>query len=268
MDHVGAVLGPLVAIGILYAFLGPGLWQGGTESPGASEMAALRWLFAMALVPGLAAIVTLVAKVREVAPPQARQAGGVRGKLPRRFYGYVSIVTLFALGNSSDMFLILYARTRFGLSLLGLVSLWVVLHLSKIAFSLPGGALSDRVGRRPLIVGAWVVYAFVYLGLALASAQWQFWALFVLYGAYYGLCEGAEKALVADFVPADCRATAFGLYHGAIGMAALPASLMFGLFWKAIGPAWAFGIGAGIAGLAAVSMLVLLSAVPPVARRG
>jgi MFS family permease len=267
MDHVGAVLGPLAAVGILYAFLGRGLWQGGTETPGPAEMSALRWLFAVALVPGLAALVTLLAKVREVAPPRAPRADGARGKLPGRFYGYVAIVTLFALGNSSDMFLILYARTRFGLSLLALVGLWVMLHLSKIAFSLPGGALSDRLGRRPLIVSAWAVYALVYLGLALASAQWQFWALFALYGAYYGLCEGAEKALVADFVPADRRATAFGLYHGAIGIAALPASLLFGVFWKAIGPAWAFGMGAAVAGLAAVSMLVLLSTLPPAPRR-
>ena len=104
-----------------------------------------------------------------------------------------------------------------------------------------------------------MVYALVYLGMAVAEAQWQFWALFVLYGAYYGMCEGAEKALVADFVPSENRATAFGIYHGAIGIAALPASLLFGVFWQQIGPAWAFGMGAAFAGLAAVLMMLILS---------
>ena len=88
-----------------------------------------------------------------------------------------------------------------------------------------------------MIVVGWLVYALVYLGMALATAVWQFWALFILYGVYYGLCEGAEKALVADFVPSAQRGTAFGLYHGAIGLAALPASLLFGIFWTAMGPA-------------------------------
>jgi MFS family permease len=132
-----------------------------------------------------------------------------------------------------------------------------------VTFSVPGGVLSDRLGRRPLIVAGWAVYAAVYLGLAAVGQAWQFWALVAAYGVYYGLTEGVEKALVADFVPADRRGTAYGIYHAAVGLSALPASLMFGVFWKAIGPAVAFGIGAGLAAAAAVLLIVLLSASRP-----
>lgn len=264
MDHTGAVLGPLVSIGLLYALLGYARWGragGGLDVP-PEEMRALRILFALALVPGLAAMVALVVGVREIAPRRApgegRPAGAWR-QLPRPFYAYVGIVALFALGNSSDLFLLLYGWGRFGLSLVQVVILWIVLHVAKIVFSLPGGVLSDRLGRRPLILAGWAVYALVYLGFALVEAPWQFWTLFVAYGIYHGLTEGVEKALVADFIPSERRATAFGLYHGAIGLAALPASLLFGVFWATIGPRVAFSIGACLAALAAVLLGVLLA---------
>ena len=270
MDNFGAVLGSVVVIVALYAFLGYARWgpaatagqAAGTVPP--EEMRALRILFALALIPGLAAMAALIFRVRDIAPKaaasHAEHKHGVWRRLPGKFYAFVGIVTLFALGNSSDMFLLLYGWQMFGLGLVEVVLLWIVLHLSKVAFNVPGGVLSDRIGRRPLIVGGWLVYAGVYLGMAFVSAAWQFWALFVLYGVYYGMTEGAEKALVADFIPSAYRGTAFGLYHGAIGIAALPASLIFGVFWAVIGPRIAFGIGAALAGLASVLLIVLLSA--------
>jgi len=135
------------------------------------------------------------------------------------------------------------------------MALWVALHLSKIAFSFPGGILSDRLGRRGVIVAGWAVYALVYLGMARAATAWQYGALFVAYGFYYGMTEGAEKALVADFVPSERRGTAYGLYHGAVGLAALPASVLFGWIWKSAGAPAAFEFGAALAGLAAVLMV-------------
>jgi MFS family permease len=268
MDNAGAILGPLVAVAILYAFLGGRLFEhtgwfgkaGGQT--GAQTIHALRWLFGIALVPGLAAMAVLVGKVREMAPPPADDpSGGAKGwrDLPRGFWAFVGIVVLFALGNSSDLFIVLYGWERFQLSVVDLIGLWIALHLSKVAFSFPGGALSDRLGRRPLIVAGWAVYALVYLGLAVVGQTWQFWALAVAYGVYYGLTEGVEKALVADFVPPQQRGTAFGIYHGAVGLAALPASLMFGVFWLRIGPVVAFGVGAALAGAAAILLTVLLS---------
>ncbi|MDY6914427.1 MAG: MFS transporter [Planctomycetota bacterium] len=264
MDHTGAVLGPLAAVGILYVFLGELLWCGSTADPAAREMSALRWLFWIALLPGLAAMAVLI-RVREIRPrPQSDRTHphdrfNTPKRLPRRFYAFVGIATIFALGNSSDLFLVFYGKVRFGLGLGQLIGLWVALHVSKIVFSLPGGILSDRLGRRPIIIAGWAVYALVYLGMATASQPQQFWALIVIYGLYYGMTEGAAKALVADCVPGESRGTAYGLYHGAVGIAALPASLMFGVFWRFIGPQWAFGIGAALAA-AAVGLMVLLSA--------
>jgi len=260
MDHTGAILGPVVAVGILYAFLGYGLWRGTKEGATAEEMSALKWLFALAVLPGIAAMVSLVGRVKEIAPKAAaKDPAAPRAKLPRRFYAFVGVVTLFALGNSSDLFIVFYGRTQFGLSLPGLIGLWVALHVSKAVFSFPGGFLSDKLGRRPVIIAGWLVYALVYFGMAFVAEQWQFWALIAVYGFYYGMTEGAEKALVADFVPSELRGTAYGVYHGAVGLAALPASLVFGVVWERIGPAAAFSIGAYLAGGAALLLLLLLS---------
>lgn len=274
MDHTGAVLGPLAVIGLLYALLGYAKWGKpyAQDAISGEEMHAMRVLFAVALVPGIAAMVALIFRVREIAPKHAAApAAGpdpananVWKDLPGRFYGFVGIVTLFTLGNSSDMFLLLYAWTLFDMGLIPVVILWIVLHLSKIVFSIPGGMLSDRVGRWPVLIAGWAVYALVYLGFAFVNhgALWQFWALLAAYGVYYGLTEGVEKSLVADFAPSAHRGTAFGLYHSAVGIAALPASLLFGVFWEQLGPRVAFGIGAGLAGAAAVLLAILFTAAP------
>jgi MFS family permease len=271
LDHAGAVLGSMASLGILMAMLGYGLWRSSAAKPTGEEMTAMRWLFGIALGPGLLAMATLIWKVREIAPrirqpaPDARgsdhagPAAGVWRRLPGRFYSFIGIIVLFTLGNSSDMFLLLYAWQKFHLGLSAVIGLWIALHISKIVFSFPGGALADRIGRRPMILTGWIMYALVYLGLSQAQAEWQFWALFLAYGFYYGMSEGAEKALVTDLVPGEFLATAFGIYNGAVGVSALPGSLMFGVFWATIGPAWAFGIGAALAGLAAVLLIVLLT---------
>ncbi len=272
MDHAGAVGGSLLAIVILFAFLGYGLWRSSTAKPTAEEITALRWVFALALVPGLLALLTLTWKVREIAPKHVARAScpckddhgqDAHATLPTRFYAFVGIVVLFTLGNSSDMFLLLYAWEKFGLGLLAVIGLWIALHISKIVFSIPGGFLADRIGRRPMILAGWTMYALVYLGFSQAHVQWQFWALFLAYGFYYGMSEGAEKALVADFVPPESRGTGYGIYNGAIGIAALPGSLLFGVFWATIGPGWAFGIGASLAGLAAVLLAALVAGTGP-----
>jgi MFS family permease len=265
MDHTGAVLGPLVAFALLAGMGGGLLWQGAAAATGPTEMEALRRLFALAVVPGALALLALLLLVRDVAPraagaPAAGSAKPVAAvePLPRPLYGTVAAVTLFALGNSSDLFIVLLARERFDASLAHLIGLWVLLHLAKIAFSIPGGILSDRLGRRRVILWGWAVYAVVYLGFAFAAGPAVFWALLVAYGFYYGMTEGVEKALIADLAPAGRRATAFGLYHGAVGLAMLPASAIFGLVWKTLGAGAAFGVGAIFAALAAVVLMLVL----------
>jgi MFS family permease len=227
-------------------------------------------MFAIALLPGLAAMATLILKVREIPPHEHEEHSDspsstacmpeILHPLPKRFYIFVAIVAIFTLGNSSDLFLLLYGWERFHLSLLAIIGLWIALHISKIAFSFPGGLLSDRLGRRSTIIAGWTVYALVYLGFAFASSPRQFWLLFIAYGFYYGMSEGSEKALVADFIESEHRGTAYGIYNGTMGLAALPGSLMFGIFWAVIGPGWAFGIGASLAALAALLLMALQSA--------
>lgn len=258
MDHAGAVTGPVVAALLLYMMLGHGiLWHHGNNAPSPREMAALRWLFALAAIPGLVATISLWRLVQERPRCVKRQDGDKedlpcrKSKLSPGFFFFLSAVVLFTLGNSSDLFLIFYAQTRFGLGLGWMISLWVLLHLSKVVFSLPGGWLADRVGRRVAIIAGWLVYAAVYVLMPLTSRFSTICALLLFYGVYYGMTEGAERALVADFVPARDRGKAYGWYHGAVGFATLPASLIFGVFWAKLGPSLAFFTGALLAAAAA-----------------
>jgi MFS family permease len=250
-DHAGALLGPLVA----FALLG---WAG-------MEM---RELFLWAAVPGALAVATLIFGVRERRAGPGGDPDEARGEppapapipdeppvparpLPKGFWRFLGIITLFTLGNATDAFLLLRA-TDLGVPVALVPVLWAFLHLVKAVSSTPGGALSDRLGRKPLIVAGWLLYAAVYAGFAYAGAAWHVWALFAVYGLYHGLVEGAERALVADLVGTGHRGAAFGWYHLAIGIAALPASVLFGWLWMTWSPAVAFGTGAALAGAAAL----------------
>jgi MFS family permease len=241
-DHAGAVVGPLIALVCLHAL---GL--------------TVRQLFWVAAIPGALAVLVAVLFVKEpprtVAPRTVHESGTTAAgvappPLPRSYWRGIAPMVLFTLGNSTDAFLLLRA-SQLGVATALIPLLWVALHIVKSASSTPGGALSDRIGRRPMIVAGWVLYAAVYAGFAVAQAPWHAWALFAVYGAVFGLSEGAEKAMVADLVPAAQRGTAFGWYHGVLGLAALPASVVFGAVWDAYGSASAFGMGAALALMAA-----------------
>ena len=167
------------------------------------------------------------------------------------------VLVLFTLGNSSDAFIILRGQER-GLDVLQIMLMLMTFNLIYSALSGPLGALSDKIGRRRLIIGGWVAYGLVYLGFALSRTGWQIWTLFGFYGIYYAATEGSAKALIADLVPAERRGTAYGLYNAAIGLTAFPASLIAGLLWQGafgwhgFGPAAPFFFGAGLALLAGV----------------
>ncbi len=262
MDHTGAVGGPLAAIFFLYLVLGHSfVAHHGNHTATPEEMRAMRLLFAIALFPGLAATIILWRRVKEISTKVAFSGGSKESrplkpkKLPANFFVFLGAVTLFTLGNSSDLFLIFYAQTRYGLGLGWVIALWMIMHLSKIAFSLPGGRFSDTVGYRPAIIAGWLIYILVYAAMPYTSHFWTTCILLIIYGAYYGLTEGAERAMVAGLVPARIRGKAYGLYHGSIGLAALPASLLFGVFWAELGPKTAFFIGA----LLATGALLLLA---------
>src|SRR4030043_1419104 len=175
----------------------------------------------------------------------------------RKFKYFLLILPLFTPGNSSDAFLLLRAQDL-GLNIVTIPILWFLFHLSKTAFSVPGGALSDRIGRRKVMILAWTVYGLVYLGFAFASTALHVWLLFIVYGLFYGPAEGTERAWVADLVEESKRGTAYGAYHFCIGIAALPASLLMGLIWKAVGVQWAFSFGAVMALIAAFLAIALM----------
>ncbi len=244
MDHLGAVVGPVLTF-LLLPLVG----------------GSYRSIFWLASIPAALCLLVLVTSVREVPAqgPPARLPLLTLRPYDAQFKGFLCIVTLFTLGNSSDAFLLLRAR-EVGVADSVIPLLWAALHVVKSVSTFAGGILSDRIGRRGAIVAGWLVYAAVYAGFAVVGSPWQAWGLFLVYGLYFGLTEGGERALVADLVPPEARASAYGVYHTAVGLAALPASLLAGWLWQAFGAAAAFATGAALAGLAAILLWGLLGA--------
>ena len=249
-DNAGAVVGPVAAFALIK-------WGG----------FSLRSVFWIAAIPAIIAFIVLVVAVREdKTVPQVSANKTVKaqfgGNLGKKFWAYLVVLLIFTLGNSTDAFLLLRAN-QLGISVALAPIVWAFLNLVKSSTGVMGGVLSDRFGRKPMIVGGWLLYAAVYYGFARASASWHAWALFAAYGIFYGMTEGVEKALVADVVPADRRGAAFGWFNLAIGLGALPASLIFGAIWDRSGAHNAFLFGAGLALVAAVGLTLFV----PIGRR-
>jgi len=258
LDTAGAAAGMLLA-----AFL---LWRLGTDHLATS----LRIIFLAASLPGILVIGLIVWGVRE----QANTAGQasrpaamwhLKQALTRELVKWYAVVFLFWLGNSSDMFLILKAR-GLGVALWQVPLLVFVMSVVYAGFSIPAGLLSDRLGRRAVIVAGWTFYALVYIGFAFAGTVWTMFALFAAYGLYYAMTGGAERALVADLAAPAVRGTALGLYHFVSGAAALPASVICGALWEwdrlgVYGPRVALGFGAACA-LLAIALLVVMNPKP------
>jgi MFS family permease len=240
MDNAGAFVGPLVAA-LLLKFV----------------FDDERSVFLLAAIPGLAGVALVIFGVRErptARPPAAPATERVAASLPRRFWVVISIFVLFTLASSTDAFLLLRAQET-GVALWQLPLRWAFFNGMKAATGVPGGILADRLGRVRTITAGWVVYVVAYVGFAFLSRPGQAWGLFAFYALFYALTEGAERALVADLVPAQLRGRAFGAFHASVGLASLPASILFGVLWKAFGAHVAFLVGAGVALLATAALL-------------
>ena len=241
MDHFGAVLGPVAAFLLL---------AGGIS---------LRSVFLLSIVPGLAAVAVLALLVRDAPLAGApHHAGSVllRDGLSPEFRRYLLLVGLFTLGNASDAFLILRAVDA-GVPVRYVPLLWGAFHVIKSSLSVPAGALSDRIPRKWVVAAGWCVYAACYGAFSVVRGAFGTVAVFLLYGLYAAACEGAERAMVADFVPDDRRGTAFGWFHLVTGICALPARVRFGLLGTPSGAPAAFGVSSGLALLAAALLLLL-----------
>ncbi|PYS91945.1 MAG: MFS transporter [Acidobacteria bacterium] len=251
MDHAGAIIGPLLSFALL-------IWFAADRN--APTHAEYTRIFLCASVPALAAMLVVIFFVREPhvthtltqAPPRFSLRG-----YDANFKRFLVLVALFTLSNSSDAFLLLRARDA-GIAAITIPLLWAALHVSKVVSSLIGGDLSDRVGRKKLIIAGWLLYAAVYAGFAFVSTAAAAWALFLIYGIYFGLCEGVEKALVADLVRPEQRGTAFGLYNLAFSVTVWPASLLMGMMWTWRGPRIAFLLSAVLGTLAAALLGLLV----------
>lgn len=250
-DHMGAVFGPIAAFLLLMIF---------AVDPQDPTLREYQQVFLFASVPVVFGLLVIAFFVKENAKkPVAATPTPIKFSLAGfdgNFKRYLVVVAVFTLSNSTDAFLLLRA-TQAGISPAVLPLLWMTLHFSKVVFSLIGGGLSDRFGRKQLIITGWLIYAAVYAGFSFVNAPWQCWILFVIYGAYFGLTEGVEKAFVADMVPEDKRGTAYGLYNLAFGITVFPASLLFGLLWNEFGVATAFLTSAGVS-IVAIFMLMTI----------
>ncbi len=271
MDHGGAVLGLLVGT-VLVAYLFEHFKAAGDKEP----IDVFRFMYLVAAIPAALAVVVVVASVRERAG-EGKQgvALDLKAGYDRRFWCFLAALLVFALGNSSDMFLLVRAGEILGYKVVlseaerarmaagwsfpwQLPLMFLVLSLAKMIFSLPGGIVADRIGRAKTLAIGWAIYAAVYVLFGFATDAWQAWTLFVAYGLFYGFTEGVEKAVVADLVRPEVRGAAYGLYAFADGITKLPASLLLGLLYQYFGPAVAFGVGGACAGLACVMLVVLL----------
>jgi MFS family permease len=244
MDHVGAILGPLLATAFLIAY-----------------PSRYRMLFALTAIPGMLTVILLRWAKEPAAPPAPLAPLAPPAPLPSPLIRYLIVLSVFTLGNSTDAFLLLrLTESAGGPRFIPLM--WAGLHVVKTVFSAAGGAASDRFGRRKLIAIGWVMYAIVYAGFALSTSLAALVTWFMIYGVYYGCVEGSERALVADFALPSQKGTAFGVYNAVAGLGALISSVVFGFIWSKFGEAIAFGSGAALA-IMATALLFIIVPRPP-----
>jgi MFS family permease len=228
LDTAGAMTGIVIAVIIV--------WLAQKNSADLMK-STFQTVVLVSLLPAVLSVLSLIIGARDV-PVKGQRAApkfSLRG-MGRPFTIFLVIVSIFTLGNSADAFLVLRAQ-NLGVTVTGILLMLVMFNLIYSLVSTPAGALSDRVGRKRLIIGGWLVYALIYLGFAFAGTAWQVWLLYVIYGLYYGMAFGTANALVADLVPENLRGTAYGTYNATIGILAFPASFIAGLLWQGIG-AW------------------------------
>jgi MFS family permease len=251
-DTVGAMLGLIIALIVIWMAQSAALKLG---------VETFHLVVLISLLPAFLAVLSLMIGVRDVPVKTQRAAPKFAFKaLGSNFMGFMVIVCIFSLGNSSDAFLTLRAQ-GVGLNVVGIMGMLITFNLVYTLVSTPAGLLSDRIGRKRLIVGGWLVYALVYLGFGLAQAGWQVWLLYGVYGLFYGMAFGTTNAMLADIVPVNLRGTAYGTYNAIIGLLAFPASLIAGILWQGVGswsglgPSAPFLFGASLSLLAAVLMM-------------
>ena len=243
LDTLGSVAGPLILFALLYFLKGTAL--------------IYHYILLFAAVPLVITLFVLVKYVKEVPAPQTEKRIEIKkpsGKLPKSFYLFLFISIIFTIGNSSDAFLILRARgVGFSIDMLPIVI--ALFNLVYAGAAIPFGALSDKIGRIPVLIIGWALYVISYAGFAYAMHPAMIWLLYVIYGIYFGATLGVAKAFLADLVGWEYRGRAFGIYGMAVGIATFFASFIAGFFWDKFGAQMPFYFGAGMAALAALLLV-------------
>jgi len=241
-DTLGAFLGVGVAAWVIMTMT--------TDAQGITT-STFNIIVGVSIVPAVLAVIVLAAGARDVLPKQDRSTTATAQTLPASFKRFLGIVVLFTLGNATDAFIVLRGRSL-GMSVVDALLMVMTFTAVYTVASIPFGRWSDRVGRRRVIIVGWTFYALVYVGLGMATSAWQVWALFGCYGLYYAATEGVVRAHIADNVPDKARGAAYGAYHAAVGIAAIPASAGAGALWELVGPEAMFFTGAALAAIATV----------------
>ncbi len=246
MDTMGAVVGPALA------FFFMGLFSNN-----------YRTVFWLSMIPGVIAVLLIIFFITE--KKKALAAHVERPKLTMkhfdwRFKFFVVIAGLFAVGNSSDVFLILRAE-QVGVPTVMIPVVYLLFNLVYSISSIPAGMAADRFGRKRVILLGFILFAVLYYGFAIASDAKAIWILFGFYGLFMGLTEGIQKAFLATIIPPDFKATAFGIYNTVVGIAMFPASLIGGWLWDSISPSATFYFGAITAGISAILFVVFIASI-------
>ncbi|GBD99066.1 bicyclomycin/multidrug efflux system [bacterium BMS3Abin07] len=245
MDTMGAVVGPALALFFLGLF--------------SNHYRPIFWL---SMIPGIIAVFLIILFITEKKKPQtapsAKQSLSLK-HFDRRFIFFVGIAAIFAIGNSSNVFLILRAQQT-GISVAVIPLVYLLFNAVYALSSIPAGIVADRFGMKRVILLGFLLFAFLYYGFAVVSDTGTIWILFALYGLCMGLTEGVQKAFIATMIPPDFKATAFGAYHTVTGLAMFPASLMGGWLWDNVSPSATFYFGAATAALSA-ALFIVFSAV-------
>ncbi|NLA80805.1 MAG: MFS transporter [Chloroflexi bacterium] len=251
-DTAGAMLGILIAALVV--------WRVQAAGTGLQEN-TFRTIVLISIIPAFLAVLALIFGTREVKVEGVRQAPKISFKgLGKNFLIFMLIVGIFDLGNSSDAFLVLRAQER-GMSVLNILIMLAVFNLVYALVSTPAGGLSDKIGRRKVIIGGWIIYALIYLGFALAKNVTHVFLLYIAYGVYYGMAYGTAKAMIGDLVAPEMRGTAFGTYNAVLGILDFPASLIAGFLWSGVGKWAGFGPSAPFffgATLATIAILLFI----------
>jgi len=242
MDTAGAAAGVIIAYIIITRYQG-----------------TIKPIFLWSLIPAALGVIILffVKEKKSGTIPEARKLSLNFKSLPARLQWFLVVVFIFALGNSSNQFLLLRAHDL-GYDTPAVLLLYLLFNMVYSLFSFPSGRLSDKIGRRALLVSGYLFYGLVYFGFAFAGKSSALWLLFGLYGMYYAMTEGVEKALIADLCPSDKKATFMGLHATLVGIGLLPASLLTGWLWTFFGPKAAFITGGCLGLTAALAMGIVI----------